>query len=203
MRNPTQAAPNIYFHIFYLISVGLQSPGELMMNASCWLLVLGLVWFGSLTVFYIFKARRKNERTYYLGALLGFFMILLIFLVFLNQKFLALILMGVMTVLSIVTLSVVIKTQTREATMHLREVDLTAALSLKDFFTYRGWLKLVRRWGVVKTVSIYFVITFVGVAGALYILSMYGIGTIESAIGNAILASLLISITFYRIISKA
>ena len=114
-----------------------------------------------------------------------------------------LILMGAMTVLSIVTLSVVIKTQTREATMHLREVDLTAALSLKDFFTYRGWLKLARRWGVVKTVSIYFVITFVGVAGALYILSMYGIGTIESAIGNAILASLLISITFYRIISKA
>ena len=54
-----------------------------------------------------------------------------------------------------------------------------------------------------KTVSIYFILTFTGVAGVLYILSMYGIGTIESAVGTAILASLLISITFYRIISKA
>jgi hypothetical protein len=174
-----------------------------MMDAPYWLLILGLVWFGFLTGFYIIKARRKKEKTYYLGALLGSSMILLIVLVFLNQKILALVLMAAMTVLSIVTRAVVIKTQTREATVQLQETDLTAALRLRDFFTYKGVLKLAHRWGVVKTVSIYFVLTFVGVACALYILSMYGIGTIVSVIGNAILASLLISITFYHIINKA
>jgi hypothetical protein len=168
-----------------------------------WLLILGLVWFGFLTVFYIIKARRKKEKTYYLGALLGSSMVFLIVLVFLNQKFLALILMAAMAVLSVATLAVVTKTQRREATVQLQEVDLTAALRLRDFFTYKGWLKLAHRWGVIKTVSFYFILTFTGVAGALYILSMYGIGTIVSVIGNAIIASLLISITFYHIINKA
>jgi hypothetical protein len=173
------------------------------MDALYWPLILGLVWFGFLTVFYVIKARRKNERTYYLGALLGSSMVFLIVLVFLNQKFFALILMAAMAVLSVATLSVVTETQRREATVQLQETDLTAALRLRDFFTYKGWLKLAHRWGVMKTVSIYFILTFTGVAGVLYILSMYGIGTIESAVGTAILASLLISITFYRIISKA
>lgn len=174
-----------------------------MIDRIYWLLILGLLWFGFLTIFYVIKARQKNERSYYLGSLLGSSMILLIFLVFLGQKFLALILIAVMTVLSVVTLSVSIKTQTREATVQLQETDLTAALRLKDFLTYKGLLKLAHRWGIMKTICIYFVLTFVGVACTLYVLSMYGIGTIESAVGSAILASLLISITFYRIISKA
>jgi len=173
------------------------------MDRIYWLLILGLLWFGFLTIFYVIKARQKKERSYYLGSLLGSSMILLIFLVFLGQKFLALILMAVMTVLSVVTLSVSIKTQTSEAADQLKETDVTAALRLRDFVTYKGLLKLVHRCGVIKTICIYFVLTFVGVACTLYILSMYGIGTIESAIGNAILASLLISITIYRIISKA
>lgn len=176
---------------------------DLMVDRIYWLLILGLFWFGFLTVFYIIKARQKSERSYYLGALLGSSMILLIVLVFLNQKILALILMAAMTVLSIVILPVVIKTQAREAAVQLQETDLTAALRLRDFFTYKGVLKLAHRWGVVKTVSIYFVLTFVGVACALYILTMYGIGTIVSVISKAILASLIISITFYHIINKA
>ena len=108
------------------------------MDALYWLLILGLVWFGFLTVFYVIKARRKNERTYYLGALLGSSMFFLIVLVFLNQKFFALILMAAMAVLSVATLSVVTETQRREATVQLQETDLTAALRLRDFFTYKG-----------------------------------------------------------------
>lgn len=173
------------------------------MDRIYWLLILGLFWFGFLTIFYIIKARQKKERSYYLGSLLGSSMILLIFLVFLGQKFLALVLMAVMTILSVVTLSVSIKTQTREATRQLQETDLTAALRLKDFLTYKGWLKLAQRFGVVRTACIYFVLIFVGVACALYILSIYGISTIESAIANAILPSLIIFILFYYKISKA
>lgn len=167
------------------------------------LLILGFVWFGSLTVFYIVQARRKKERTYYLGALLGSSMIFLIVLVFLNQKFFALILMAAMTVLSVAALPVITRAQGRKAAKQLQEVDLTAALKVRDFLTYKGWLKLAHRWGVWKTVGIYFILTLTGVAAVLYILSMYGIGTIGSVAGYAILASLLISITFYRIINKA
>jgi len=161
---------------------------------------IALVWFSNNFLYY---QSASKERSYYLGSLLGSSIILLIFLVFLGQKFLALILMAAMTMLSVVTLSVSIKMQTREATDQLKETDVKAALRLSDFLTCKGLLKLAHRYEVIRTICIYFALTFVGVACTLYVLSIYGIGTIESAVGNAVLASLLISITFHRIISKA
>lgn len=76
------------------------------------------ILFGFSAVVSICQARRKKERMYYLGAVVGFLM-LLVFVLALNQFLLAFVLFVTVGVLSVAVLHKAIKVQRREMTREL------------------------------------------------------------------------------------
>lgn len=167
-----------------------------------------VIFFGFVAVVSIVQARRKKEKTYYLAAMVGFLMLSVFFLALLNQFILSFVLLVAIGVLSAAALPKMIKTQRREMAKQLakqlQEVDFSAPLRVRDFLTWKGWLKLAYRWSVWKTVSIYSLIGATVIAMISYtILSMYGTMNIWLVVGYTISSTIIIFILFYRQISKA
>jgi len=125
-------------------------------------LIYGVVLVSFLVLFYIIQAYRKREKTYCIGVGLGTSFIFVIVLLLLNQRVFSLILFIITGILSIVALPMIIEAQRREATKQLRKASSSAPLKGRDLLTYVGWLKLARRWGIWKTVTVYTLFTLTG-----------------------------------------
>jgi len=71
------------------------------MNPLYGLMLFGVAFFGFMAVAGVVKARRKKEKTYLLGALVGFVVLLAFVFAFFNQPVLAFILIVATGILSI------------------------------------------------------------------------------------------------------
>ncbi len=137
------------------------------------LFLFGVAFFGFMTVVSVVQARRKKEKAYYLGALVGFVMLLAFVSASLNQLILALILIVATGILSIAGLPKMLNVQKRELAKQLQEADLSAPLRVRDFFTTKWWLKLASELGLFKTMCLYYLLCVVIIGGILFILSMF------------------------------
>ena len=137
------------------------------------LILFGVAFFGFLAVVNVVQAHRKKEKTYYLGATVSFIMLVACVLIFLNQFIVALTLTALTAILSIAGLPRVLKVQERELAKQLQEMDLSAPLRGRDWLTWKGWFKLAYRWGIWKTVFLYWLLVVAILGGMLFTLSMY------------------------------
>lgn len=164
------------------------------------LVLLGIIFFGFMTVLGVVQARRKKEKVYYASAVGSFLVFLGFIFIFLNQFVLVIVLLGAAFVLSIVGLPRVLRMQERE----LKEVDLSTPLRFREFLSNTMWLKLAHRWGAWKSVSIFALFAIIVTASVVYIaLRMYGVFDIWYILGYTICFTIGSAILLHHQISQA
>jgi len=166
--------------------------------------LFGVAFFGFIAVVNAVQAHRKKERAYYLAAVVGFLVLFAFVSAFLNQLILALVLVVATGILSIAGLPKLLKTQERELTKQLQDVDLSAPLKRRDFLTNKGWLKLTSKWGLWKTMFLFYFLSVGIIGGIFFILStFYSFITIGYVVSYTIIFPILTAVMFYRQFKKA
>ncbi len=150
------------------------------------------------------QAYQKRERAYYLAAMVGFLVLLAFVFAFLNQPIVALVLVVSTGIVSIAGLPKLLKTQERELTNQLREVDLSAPLKRREFLTSKGWLKLTSKWGLWKTMCLFYLLS-AGIIGGIFLSlsTFYSFITIGYIVSYTVIFPILTTLMFYRQFKKA
>ena len=137
-----------------------------------------------------------------MSAVVSFLMALAFVFMFINQLLPVIFLMVAAVLLSVVGLPKMSKVLKREWAKILHEADLSAPLRGRDFLTMKGWLKLASRWGVWKTVFLYWLLNVAIIGGALFTLSLWGIMSITYVATYTITYTTVSAIIFYQQISS-
>ncbi len=143
--------------------------------AQEYVLQFGAVFMFFLMIYGVCTAyREKDKRGYLLASLAAFLMFLTIVFILLNHQYHALALIffvsaGVAAVASVPSIAKIRARKMKE----WMEVDLSAPMILRDFFTTKGWLKLAYRWGVWKTVSLYYLFNVAVIGGGSFALNLW------------------------------
>ena len=173
------------------------------MNPLYGLMLFGVAFFGFMAVVNAVQAHRKKEKTYYLGSMIGFVVLLAFVFAFLNQLILAFILMIATGIFSIAVLLKLLKIQGRELAEQLQEADLSEPLRVRDFFTNIGWFKLASKWGLWKTMCLFYLLSVVIIGGILFTLStFYSFITIGYVVGYMTTCPILVTFMFYSQFKK-
>jgi hypothetical protein len=145
----------------------------------------------------------EEGKAYYLSTMVSFVMLLALVLLFLNQFVVVFNLVALTAIPSLAGLPKLLNVQERELAKRLQEVDLSAPLTVGDFLTWKGWLKLASRRRIHKTMCLYFVF-MMGVGGAiLFTLSIFGIVPTLWAACYIIIVGIVSTIIPYHQIEKA
>jgi len=173
------------------------------LTSSPFELLFGVVFCSFAMIVCAVRAHREKDRTFYLGAIASFLMLLVCVFLILNQRLLAITLFACAGIFAIVTLPISLKLWERKS-VELAQVDLSAPLRGRELLTNKGIIKLAYRWGVWKTVFLYWLL---GVAVLGMILCTLGIW-VESLSAAYIVSytftfSILSTIMIYRQITKA
>jgi hypothetical protein len=83
------------------------------------------------------------------------------------------------------------------------EVDFSAPLKARDFFTTKGWLVMVSRWGIWKAVLLRSLLTGVIIGGLLSIFSLLGVMSMIEVVTTTIIAIIGSSIYHYWRFNKS
>jgi len=174
------------------------------MNFPFELFLFGVAFFGFMSVFSAVRAYRKKEKAYYLSSMAGFLAILIFVLAFLNQLILALILVVATGILSMAGLPRILEASEREMAKQIQKADLSAPLRVRDFFTNVGWFKLASKWGLRKTMFLFYLLSVVIIGGILFTLTTFSsFITIGYALSCTAIAPILATYMFYRPLKKA
>ena len=156
-----------------------------------------------MAVITIIRARREKERLFYLGVVADFLLALIAISVLLKQILIASLLIALGSLFLIVAWPKLVKLSGREYTKTLKEVDLSAPLRMREFFTMKGWLKLASGWGVWKTVLLFWFFNVAGMGGGLFLTAIFlGIEITTFAVTYTVLGSTFLPILFYRQIKE-
>ena len=173
------------------------------MNPLYGLMLFGVVFFGLMAVVGVVQARRKGEKAYYLSIMVSSVLLVALVLLFLNQFVVVINLVALTAILSLAGLPKLLNVQERELAKRLQEMDLSAPLSVSEFLTWKGWFKLVSRWGIRKTMCLYSLI-MMGVGAALFFTSsIFGIIRVAWAAAYTIIIGIGSAIFFHRQVRKA
>jgi len=173
------------------------------MNLPYELFLFGVAFFGFLAVANAVQAHRQKEKTYYLGAMVSFLMFLIAIFILLNQVIFVLILMVATAILGVAALPKTMKATRRILVKQLQEVDLSAPLRVRDFFTNVGWFKLASKWGLWKSMCLFCPLSVVIVGGIFFTLStFYSFITIGYVVGYTATVPILVTFIFYRQFKK-
>jgi hypothetical protein len=149
------------------------------------------------------RAHREKDKMYYIGTIASFLMLLVCVFLILNQRLLAIILFAFAGICAIVTLPISLKFLERKS-VELAQVNLSAPLRGRELLTYKGILKLAYRWGVWKTVFLYWLLEAAILGGILYALSIWAKSLSTTYIVSYTFTfSTLSTITIHRQITKA
>ena len=174
------------------------------MNHPYGIFLFAVAFFGFLTVVSAVRAHRKKERVYYLSTMLGVLMVLIAVFIILNQVIFVLILMVAAAILGVAAYPKAMKAARREMVKQLQEVDLSAPLRVRDFFTNVGWFKLESKWGLWKTMCLFYLLSVVIIGGILFTLSTFSsFITMGYAVSCTATAPIPTTYMFYRQFKKA
>jgi len=144
----------------------------------------------------IVKARRRRERAYYLVSTVAFLALLAVVVALLNQILLSLALIVVAGLLSIASLPKVFDLSRQEVIKQWQKTDVSTPLRIRDFLTWKGWIKLTTTYGFRKTMFLCILFN-IGVGGVI-LLTLNVLGIINTII--AVIYTIFIGI-FSTIIS--
>ena len=174
------------------------------MNPPYGLILFGVAFFGFMAVVNAVLAHRKKEKAYYLGAMVGFLMFLTAIFIILNQVIFVLVLMVATAILGVAVLPKTMKAARRELVKQLQEADLSAPLRVRDFFTNIGWFKLASKWGLLKTLCLFYLLSVMIMGGIFFTLStFYSFITIGYVVSYTVIFPILTTFMFYRQFKKA
>ena len=105
-------------------------------------ILLLLCFCGLMGIIGIVKARRRNEKTYYSISGVAFLMVLAVAVALLNQFLLSFAIIIVAGLLSTVLLPKAMQLYGQEIVTQKQETDVSTPLRLRDFLTWKAWLKL-------------------------------------------------------------
>jgi len=161
------------------------------------------IFFGLVGIVGIVKARRRGEKTYCLVSGVAFLVVLAVAVALLSQFLLSFAIIVVAGLLSIVLLPRVIVLYGQEIVEQKQETDVSAPLRLKDFLSWKAWLKIESIYGFRKMMIIYSLFNITLGGTVLITLVVLNIINPVIAISTAV-ATTIYSITiFYRQIWKA
>ena len=166
-------------------------------------LLFGVVFCSFAMIVCAVRAHREKDRTLYIGAIASFLMLLVCVFLILNQRLLAIILFAFAGVFAIVTLPISFKLWERKS-VELAQVDLSAPLRGRELLTNKGIIKLAYRWGVWKTVFLYWLLEVAILGGILYTFSIW-VKSFSTTyiVSYTFTVSTLSTIRIYRQITKA
>jgi hypothetical protein len=162
-----------------------------------------LIFFGLAGIVGIVKARRKKEKTYYLISGVSFLVVIAVVAALLNQFLLSFFIIVVSGLASFVLLPKVMQLYGQEIIEQKQETDVSAPLRLKDFLTWKAWIKLESKHGFRKMITIYSVFNVIVVAVLMLSLLVFGVVTPVMVMWYLIPAGIVSTIIFYRQIWKA
>jgi len=166
--------------------------------------LLALAFFLIIMVIGIRRARLEKERVWYLGSVVSLLGVLCSIFLFLDQLMLAL-LFGVLADLSgVLVWYKSSRVRKREYAKMVEEVNVSTPLRVGDFLSWRAWLIMATRWGVRKTILLYYLFNGLLIGGVLSIASLFlrSLSMTEVLI-YTIIASMLPAADLYRRLSKS
>ena len=148
------------------------------------------------------RAYREKEKMYYIGSVSSFLMLLVIVLLILNQRLIATVLFASAGIFAIVTLPISLRFYERKS-VKLTQADLSAPMRGRELLTNKGISKYAVRWGVWKTVLVYWLLMVGVLGGVLYFLSSWVTSlSIDYIASYTITISTLFTMMLYRQIIK-
>ena len=167
------------------------------------LLLFGIGFCGLAMIVCAVRAHREKDKTYYLGTITSFLMLLVCVFLILNQRLLAIALFASAGICVIATLPISLKFLEGKS-VELAQVDLSAPLRGSELLTNKGILKLAYRWGVWKTIFLYWLLWWAILGGVLYTLSIW-VKSLSTTyiVSYAFTSSTVSTIMIYRQITKA
>lgn len=151
----------------------------------------------------IVRARRKREKTYYWASGFTFLVAIWGVVVLFEQFLLSFFMIIVLTLLGVALLPRMMELNKQEIVKQKQETDVSTPLQMRDFLTWKAWIKIKARYGFLKMITLYFIVTMGIVAAAMLAFVASGLITQLSAVFSAFLASTLIVMINYRQLHKA
>jgi hypothetical protein len=121
----------------------------------------------------------------------------------LNQFLLLFFIIVVAGLASFVLLPKVMQLYGQEIVEQKQETDVSAPLRLKDFLTWKAWVKLEFKYGLRKMITIYSIFNVIVVAVLMLSLIVFGVVTPVMTMWYLIPAGIVSIIIFYRQIWEA
>jgi hypothetical protein len=177
--------------------------GDWLMESLYWLLLLGIVMCSFLGFFIIVKARRRRELAYYLAGGVCFLVVVAFVAVLFEQWLLFFALMGVAFIISVGALPRVVELYGEEIVKQKQETDASAPLRMRDFLTWKAWIKLEAIYGLNKMIILYAILNIGLVAVGLLTLIVLDLVTPIAAVSYTISTTLFFLTIGYRQLRKA
>jgi len=166
-------------------------------------LFLGIALSCFLGIFGIVKVRRKKEPTYYWGSGICFLLVIAFVAALLNHFLVFFAMIGLSFIVSIVSLPKSMTLYRKEIVKQKQETDASAPLTLRDFLTWKAWIKLKATHGFRTAVTLFFLTTMGIVVAVVLAFIVLGLMTPIFAVFYTISFTVFYSILSYRQFWKA
>jgi hypothetical protein len=177
--------------------------GDWLMEPPYWALFLLLLLCTLAGIVGIVKARRRRENTYYWVSGISFLVVITVIAALFNQFLLSFAMIIATGIISIGLLPRVMALYGEEIVKQKQETDVSAPLKMRDFLTWKAWIKLKAIYGFRKMIILYSILNMGIIAAGLLTLIALGLITPLMAVSYTISTTILSFIIGYRQIWKA
>lgn len=157
-----------------------------LMEPPYWAFILLLSLCSLSGVIGVVKARRRKESTYYWVSGVSFLVVVASIAALLNQLLLSFAVLVSTGILAIVLLPRTMSLYGKEIVKQKQETDVSAPLQMKDFLTWKAWIKLRATHGLRMTVTLYIILNIGIIAAVMLTFIALGLLTPIMAVSYAI-----------------
>ena len=151
----------------------------------------------------VVRARRKREPTYYWISGVSFLVVIASVAALLNQLILSFFILVATGILAIFLLPVAMSLYGKEIVKQKQETDVSAPLTMKDFLTWKAWIKLRAIHGLRMTLTLYIIMNIGIIAAVMLTFMRVGLMTFPMAVSYAISTTVLSFLIGYSQLWKA
>jgi hypothetical protein len=132
-------------------------------------IVLGALWAVAGAV----EVHRTKDRIHHLSTVQGLSIVLIFASAFFGQFILSFVLIFILGIFSYAMMPKVFKAREREMAKKLGETDASLPLTVRDLFADVFWVKLIGRWGLLKTLGLTYLAFLAGIAAVCWAISQF------------------------------
>lgn len=178
------------------------------MDDRCMFLLGAVVFLAFGVIVCIVRACREKDKDYYkafcLGAEVAFLALLAFVSVILQQHLLAWLFLFCGAAVAVVGMPKTDKLIERKTAEHLQGVDISAPLRARDFMHTGVLLKTAYRWGVWKTMFLFWLLWAAAIVGVVLITGLWlGWIDVDFIVACTFSSTIPMTAMYYRAISKA